>query len=165
MTLTPGLELAIKLVLLAGMLLGLITLVIPVIPGVTIIWGLALLYGIVFGFASPGGWLFAAITVLAVIGMLIDNIIAGGKARASGARWTSIGVALLAGLIGSLALSPFLGIPLALLALFLAEGAYRHNLQEAWQVTLQMLIGWGWAVIARIAIGLTMIALWAIWAW
>jgi hypothetical protein len=28
-----------------------------------------------------------------------------------------------------------------------------------------MAIGWGWAFVLRFAVGLMMIALWAIWAW
>lgn len=159
------LELAIKLTILFGMLVGLFGLIVPIFPGITVIWALALIYGIIFGFGSLGGWLFAAITVLTVIGWIVDNLLMSGKARQGGARWTSIALALVAGFFGSLFLTPVGGIAVTLLALFLNELAYRQDRHAAWDITKKMAIGWGWSFVARFAVGLVMIGVWAIWAW
>ncbi len=155
---------AVKVLMLFGMLIGLAGMVVPIFPGVTVIWALALLYGIIFGF-SGGGWLFAVITVLTVIGWVVDNVIMGGKARQGGARWTSIALAFVAGFVGSIFLTPLGGIAATLGALYLAENAHRKNRAEAWAVTKSMALGWGWAFVARFSIGLVMIGLWAVWAW
>lgn len=159
------LGIAIKVLMLFGMLVGLAGMVVPIFPGVTVIWALALLHGIIFGFSGAGGWLFAVITVLTVIGWVVDNVIVGGKARQGGARWTSIALAFVAGFVGSIFLTPLGGIAATLGALYLAEYAHRQDRTEAWAVTKSMAIGWGWAFVARFSIGLVMIGLWAIWAW
>lgn len=159
------LETGLKWFLLAGMLLGLIGLIVPIFPGITVIWGLALLYGIVSGFSGGGGWWFAALTVLAIVGWLADNLLMGAKARQSGARWSSIAIALGAGLLFSVILTPLGGIAACLATLFLAEYTYRRNANDALVVMRDMFIGWGWAILARMSIAIVMIVLWSIWAW
>lgn len=159
------LAIAVKLFMLFGMLVGLFGLVIPIFPGITVIWALALLYGIIFGFGGGGGWLFVLITVLTIIGWVVDNILMGGKARLSGARWSSIAIAFVAGFVGSIFLTPLGGIAAALLGLYLAENSYRKDRAEAWRITKEMALGWGWSFVARFSIGLLIIGLWAIWAW
>ncbi len=159
------LGIAVKVVMLFGMLIGLAGMIVPIFPGVTVIWALALLHGIIFGFGGGGGWLFAVITVLAVVGWVIDNILMGGKARQGGARWSSIAIAFVAGFVGSIFLTPLGGIAAALFGLYLAEYSYRQDRAEALEVTKAMAIGWGWSFVARFSIGLVMIGLWAIWAW
>jgi uncharacterized protein YqgC (DUF456 family) len=161
----PWWEIVVRLFMLFGMLIGLAGMVVPIFPGVTVIWALALLYGIIFGFGAGGGWIFAVITVLTVIGWVVDNIIMGGKARQGGAKWTSIAIAFVAGFVGSIFLTPIGGIAATLFALYIAEYAYRQDRAEAWGVTKSMALGWGWAFVARFSIGLVMIGLWAIWAW
>ncbi len=159
------LESSIKWIILAGMILGLGGLVIPVFPGITIIWALGLVYGIFSRFESGGGWWFALLTVLAVAGWLSDNLLMSAKARQSGARWSSIALALAAGVIFSLILTPLVGIVGCLAALFAAEYAYRRNTDETLVVVRDMLIGWGWAFVARFGLGALMIIAWSIWAW
>jgi uncharacterized protein YqgC (DUF456 family) len=159
------LEIVVKLFMLFGMLIGLFGLVIPIFPGITVIWALALLYGIIFGFGGGGTWLFVLITILTVIGWVVDNIMMGGKARLSGARWSSIAIAFVAGFVGSIFLTPIGGIAAALLGLYLAEYSYRKDRAEAWRITKEMALGWGWSFVARFSIGLLTIGLWAIWAW
>lgn len=161
----PWLAMTIKLVTLSGMAFGLLGLIVPIFPGITVIWALALLHGIIFGFGTLGGWLFAAITLLAVAGWSVDNILMTTMAREGGAQWRSIGVALVAGFVGSILLTPIGGIFTALGGLYLSEYALRKNKEEAWRATKSMALGWGWSFVARFGIGLVMIALWAIWAW
>lgn len=161
----PWLELSLKWVLLAGMIIGLGGLIIPIFPGITVIWALALLYGIANNFGDGGGWWFVLLTLLAIVGWLADNVLMGAKARQSGARWVSIAVALAAGLVFSLLLTPIGGILACLAGLFVAEYAYRHNANEALLVMRDMLIGWGWAIVVRLGLGTLMIIAWSIWAW
>ncbi len=65
---------ALRIVLLAVMLFGLFSLLIPVLPGLVIIWVPALVYGLVSGFNWGSGILFAIITVLMIAGSLVDNV-------------------------------------------------------------------------------------------
>ncbi|HOV49485.1 MAG TPA: DUF456 family protein, partial [Anaerolineae bacterium] len=93
------------------------------------------------------------------------NLLMSAKARQSGARWSSIALALAAGVIVSLFLTPLVGIVGCLAALFAAEYAYRRNTDETLVVVRDMLIGWGWAFVARFGLGALMIIAWSIWAW
>lgn len=153
---------ALQITVLAVMIAGLLTLFIPVLPGLVIIWVAALVYYLVVGFNLTSGILFAVITLLAIAGGLIDNVIMGGSARSKGASWLAIGVALVAALIGSLVWPPFGGLIGALLALFVVEFIRLKDWRQALDTTSSMAVGCGWAVVARIGIGAVMIILWAL---
>jgi hypothetical protein len=161
----PIAENLLHFAMLVAMLIGLFGLVIPFFPGITVIWVFTLLHGLIFGFGRLGLVLFVAISLLTILGWVADNFLMGATARKSGARWTSIAVALLAAFVASLLLTPLGGIVAALLAIFLMEYAYRKDAQEALETMKQMFYGFGWAFVARFAIGIVMIVLWAIWAW
>jgi len=162
---TPWLETTFEIAILLGMLIGLFGMIIPIFPGPTVLWVLALVYGLVFGFEVRGLIFFIIISVLAVAGMLSDNVLMIGKARQSGAQWGSILLASFVGLIGSILFTPIGGIALTLLALYLAEYAHRQDSQDAWEATKSMMLGWGWAFVARFSLGLVIVILWGIWAW
>ncbi len=155
---------ALKLSTFIGMLLGLVGMVVPIFPGITVIWVLALLYGIWEGFGGGSYGYFVAITLLAVVGWLADNVLMGSKARREGGHWLSIALAALAGVVGSLFLTPIGGLLLVFAVLFAVEMVYRRNVAEAWAITRQMAVGWGWAFAVRFGVGLLMIALWLLWA-
>src|SRR5512146_1834103 len=112
---------ALQAVALAVMLFGLFGLVIPVLPGLVIIWVPTLVYGVITGFNLASGILFAIITLLMLFGSVVDNLIMGQRARQQGASWVAIAVALVAGIAGSIVLPPFGGIIAALIGLFVVE--------------------------------------------
>ncbi|NOY97985.1 MAG: DUF456 domain-containing protein [Chloroflexi bacterium] len=162
----PGwLETSVTVLTLAAMLVGLFGLVIPIFPGLVIIWLAALGYGLAHSFTTLGWIMFAVMTVLMIIGNVMDGVLMGAKALESGASKSAIWIALAAAVVGSLLLSPLGGLLLAPLALFLAEMARGHDKQEAWTITRGLMTGWGWSFVLRFIIGLVMIGLWMIWAW
>lgn len=161
----PRLELIVSLLILLGMLVTLCGLIVPVFPGLVVIWLLALLYGILTGFGTLGAILFVIMTALAILGEISDNLLMSKKARQEGARWLSIAFAFVAGIVCSIVFTPLIGIAAALGGLFLAELLFSKDHKKALAVTKGMAIGWGWAFVARFGVGLMMIALWAIWAW
>lgn len=154
---------AFRLVVLAIMLFGLFSLLIPVLPGLVIIWIPALVYGLVTGFNLTSGILFALITILMLIGSVVDNFIMGAKARQHGASWLAIGASLVAGLAGALVFPPFGGLIAALIALFAVEYLRLGDLPKAIDSTRNMAIGCGWAAVIRFGIGIVMILLWGAW--
>ena len=161
----PKLELLVNLLILLGMLMTLCGLIVPIFPGLVVLWALALIYGILSGFGTLGVVLFVIMTALAILGEVSDNLLMSKKARQEGARWRSIAIAFIAGIMCSIVFSPLGGIAAALGALFLAEYIASKDHKRALAVTKGMAIGWGWAFVLRFAVGLMMIALWAIWAW
>ncbi len=163
------LELLLQWLTLTFMLVGLIGLVIPIFPGIGIIWLAALVYALIEAFAGKMGvwdWLlFALITVLMVIGSFIDNLIIAKKLRETGTPWSSVAIGYVAGLVSSLFLTPFAALLITPLALYLAEYWRLREARAALASAKGFLIGFGWTFLALVAIGAVMIALWLLWAW
>jgi uncharacterized protein YqgC (DUF456 family) len=142
-------------------------LVIPILPGLVIIWVSALGYGIAAGFGVLGWVMFALITVLMLAGSILDNVLMGARAHKEGASWWVVLIAMAAAIVGSFVIPiPIIGgILAALLVLFLIEWARLKDAKEALASMRGMLVGCGWGVVFRVIIGLVMIGLWLIWAW
>jgi len=147
------------------MLIGLLGLIVPVFPGTVVIWLAALGYGVVTGFHTLGIILFVIITILMLIGTLVDNLFMGAGARKGGASWTTIIVALLAGVLGTLLFPPIGGIIAAPLAILLLEYTRTHDMQKSWQALRGLATGFGLSVVVRFGIGVLMMILWWIWVW
>jgi uncharacterized protein YqgC (DUF456 family) len=160
-----NMDLVIKTFTLTAMLVGL--LVLPLLPGLVIIWAAALGYGLLAGFGVLGWIMFALITVLMLAGSIIDNILMGTSAHKEGAPWWVILLALLAAILGSFLIPiPILGgILAALLTLFGIEWLRRKDWRKALASIKGMMLGWGWAFVIRFITGMVMIGLWLIWAW
>lgn len=146
------------------MLVGLAILIVPILPGITVIWVAALFYGIVNGFDTLGIVLFVFITMGMIAGVSADNILMGAGARRGGASWLTILVALIAGIAGTLIFPPFGGLIALLIAIFLLELLRNREWTTAWKATRGLALGWGLSFFVRFGIGLAMIALWLIWA-
>ncbi len=160
------LGLSLRLATLAVMLVGLVGLVVPIFPGIMVIWLAALGYGLVAGFGPTGTWVFVALTVLMVAGVTVDNVLMARGAREGGASWWSIAAALVGGVAGTYFFPPLGGLLAAPAVLLASEYLRRKNWQRAWQATRGYLWGCGWAFVVRFGLGLVMIALWAwLWAW
>src|SRR5262245_59743024 len=141
----------------------------PVFPGLTIMWLGTLAYALIqnaAGNMTTWHWVaFAIITLLMIVGNIVDNIIIARKMRDQYVPWTSIFFAFTAGIIASLFLTPLIGLIAAPAGLFLAELRRLKNRDEDWQSMKAYMIGWGWAFGARFMIGHAITGLWMLWAW
>ena len=146
------------------MLFGLFGLIIPIFPGNVVMWVAALIYGLIFGFGRLGGIMFAIISLLMLAAVLADNVLMGAKAREKGAAWSSILLALAAGVVFTFVFPPVGGIIAAPLVLFLMEYQRLGDSTEATKVVKALLTGWGLAFVVRFGLGVVMMVLWGIWA-
>ncbi len=146
------------------MAVGLFGLIVPIFPGITVIWLAALGYGVVTKFTTLGWILFAVITLLFIGGVTIDNILMGAKARKEGAAWSSLALGYLAGILGTIFLPPLGGIIAAPLVVLLMEYLRQRDIHKALASLKGLAIGWGASFIVRFFIGLAMIGLWLVWA-
>jgi uncharacterized protein len=170
---TPELQLFLQAVLetltLFVLLVGLLGLIVPVFPGLTVMWLGTLVYALIQNAAgNMTGWkwfLFGLITVLMVIGNIADNLIIARKMRDKYIPWSSILWAFAAGIVASLFFTPLIGLVAAPAGLFLAESSRLKNREAAIDSTKAYMIGWGWAFGVRFLIGLVMTGFWIIWAW
>ncbi len=157
------------------MLVGLIGLIVPVFPGLLIMWLATLFYALLensAGRMTPAGWiLFGAITVLMVIGHIIDNIIIARRMRGKAIPWFSIGLAYLGGIVGTMVFAPLatvftpaVGIVASLLSLFAAEWMRLKRARLAFVSARSYMIAWGWSFAAVFGVGVLMILVWILWA-
>ena len=169
----PNFELFLQAVLetltLFVLLVGLFGLIVPVFPGLTVMWLGTLAYALIQNVAGHmTGWdwfLFGLITVLMLAGNVVDNIIIARKMRDKYVPWSSIGLAFVAGIVASLFFTPLIGLVAAPAGLFLAEFRRLKNREAAVKLTKAYMIGWGWAFGARFIIGVLITGFWMLWAW
>jgi uncharacterized protein len=170
---TPDFELfvwaVVEALTLFALVIGLLGLIVPVFPGLVIMWLGTLLYALIqqaSGTMTTWGWvLFGIITVLMIAGSIVDNLIIAYKMRDKYVPWSSILFAFAAGIIASIFLTPLVGLAAAPAGLFLAENRRLKSKDAAIESTKAYMIGWGWAFGARFMIGLAMIGFWMLWAW
>lgn len=146
------------------MLVGLLGLIIPIFPGIAVIWLATLGYGVASGFSTLGIVLFILITLLMIAGVTVDNLLMGVEARQRGAPWPTLAAGAVAGILGTLLLPPVGGLITAPLVILLLEYRRQGEWETAFQTLRSLALGWGKAVVARFAIGVLMVIFWLIWA-
>ena len=164
-----ALQVALETFTLFVLLIGLVGLIVPVFPGLTIMWLATLVYALIQssrGLMTGWDWFaFAIITTFMIGGNIIDNVIIAAKMRDQYIPWSSILIAFAVGIITSIFLTPLVGLFAAPLGLFLAELRRLKERNAAIASTKAYLIGWGWAFGARFIIGISITGLWMLWAW
>lgn len=159
----------LQVLTLMALIIGLVGLVVPIFPGLTIMWLGVLVYDLLqYAAGQMSGWdwfLFGLITVLMLAGNVIDNLIIARKMRDKYVPWSSIFWAFTAGIIASLFFTPIIGLVAAPVGLYVAEHHRLKDARSAIDSTKAYMVGWGWALGARFLIGLGMIGLWMFSAW
>ena len=156
-----GITLAVLLISWAGLL-------IPVFPGLAIMWLATLVYALIQQAAGQMNWvdwlLFALITLLAIGGGIVDNIIIASKMRGHEIPWRSILLALSAGLVASVFFTPLVGILASPLTLFMVETRRLHDRKKGLDSAKLYMVAWGWAFAAVFSVGGLIVLVWMLWA-
>jgi len=108
-------------------------LVIPVLPGQFIIWGAALVYGLITDFEGLGAWAFAGISLLAIVAWVVDMAAGWFGARQGGASNKAIAAGCVLGAAGFIIFNAF-G---ALLGVLLGLVGYEYLQDKDWQRSLK----------------------------
>lgn len=157
-------EFAVEILLVALLMaLGLAGVVLPFLPGLPIIWGAALLYGILTEFSGVGWAAMVAITLLAIVGMAAGLVLPDRAGAAAGASRSTRLFAGLLGLVGFFVV-PVIGFPLfACVGVLLAQYRRTEDWNGAVNSTIAVLKGFGVGLLAEMAAGLTMVLVWVAW--
>jgi uncharacterized protein len=147
------------------MVIGLAGTILPILPGLWLIWAAALGYGLVADFGAWGWVAMALITALAAAGTASAIYIPQRTASSIGVPWWGQLLAL-TGAVGGFFLVPVVGAPLGfvagiLLVTLVRERQFQGALEATWATLKSMLLASG----MQFASGLGMIALWVLWAW
>lgn len=147
----------------AVMLLGLAGTVVPVMPGVAVIWAAGLVYGLVAGFGTAGTVAFVLMTALAAAGTVATYVLPHRGGAAAGAPTSSLLAGILGAIVGMVVI-PVLGLPIGAVAgVWLAETVRLGDARQARQATIGVLVGFGLGVLVEFGAGALMIACWVGW--
>lgn len=161
-------QVALNIVILFVLLLGLVGLIVPVFPGLTVMWLATAIYAAVQWYSGQMPWwdwlLFILITLLMVGGNIVDNLIIAKKMRGHEIPWRNILLCYAVGIVVSLFATPLIGLIASPLALLGLEYLRFRDWKQARESARVFLIGWGSAFAARFGIGAVMILFWILWA-
>lgn len=147
------------IVALVLMLIGLLGVVLPLVPGIVLVYLGALLYAIMEGFARVGPITLTVLTVLAVVGVTADLWVSSLGAKAGGASvWALLG-GLVLGLVGLIVFN----LPGAIVGSVAGVIAVEMWRVGDWRKVLKSgggwLIGWLLATVVQLSIALIMVAI------
>jgi uncharacterized protein YqgC (DUF456 family) len=143
--------------------IGAVGTVVPLIPGLALVWAATLAYGLIEGFGTTGTVAFSVVTVLALVGALAGWVLPARVAGAAGAARSSILLGVAGAIVGFFVL-PVVGLPVGGVA-----GVYAGELQRtrdgvaAWRATRATIAGFGLAALVQFGLALAMTATWVVW--
>jgi len=153
---------AFDVLIAVAMLVGLVGTVLPILPGLVLIMGAAIVWA-VWGGAGALGWGVALVIVgIGAAGIAATYIVPARRASAAGAPgWVLVvgAVGVVAGFFLIPVVGALVGGPIAILA---AELVRLRDLGEAWRSTGEALKGVGIGIGIQLAAGVVMVGLWAI---
>lgn len=142
---------------------GLAGVVLPFLPGLPIVWGAALLYGITSGFGGVGVTAMVAITLIGVLGMIASYALPNRAGAAAGASRSTRLVAGLLGIVGFFVV-PVVGFPLgACLGVLGMQYRRTADWDGAVRATVAVVKGFGAGLLAELAAGVAMVLTWLAW--
>jgi uncharacterized protein YqgC (DUF456 family) len=146
--------------LLAGLviLVGLVGIVVPILPGSVLIVGAVLVWAIYAG-AGAAWAVFAVATTLVVLGQVVKYVVPGRGLRNAGVTGRSIMAGGLLGIVG------FFVVPVIGLVLGFILGVYASELQRvgrdrAWPSTVAAVKAVGLSVFVELVAGLLATGVW-----
>lgn len=147
----------------AVMVVGLIGTVVPVMPGLVVIWAAGLVYGLVAGFGPAGVTAFILMTALLIGGTIATYVLPHRAGARGGAARSSLRLGLLGGVVGFFVI-PVLGLPIgAILGVLVGEHRRLGEWPAAWVTTRRVVVAFGYAIAAEFTCGLLMIGAWVVW--
>jgi hypothetical protein len=154
---------AVVIVVAIVMVVGLAGTVLPILPGIWLIWGAALASAVLVG-EGGGGWvMMAVITLLAVGGTAAGVYVPQRRAAAIGVPWWGQLTSAVLSVVGLFAI-PIVGAPIGFTVGIVASSlAQTRNLRSAWTATLSTLRSMLIASGIQFAAGFAMILAWVIW--
>lgn len=113
---------------------GLLGIVIPVLPGLPVVVGGVLLWAVLEGSALGWGILVASV-VVAVAGFALQYLVPGRRMREQGVSSSTLAIAVLIGIVGFFVI-PVVGAVVGfVLGIFAVESTRSRDRQQAWTRT------------------------------
>jgi len=154
---SPWLEIAV----LFALAVGLVGVVVPVLPGLILMWGAVGVWALLDG---GGAWrwaTFGVVSVLALVGTAAALTLSGRKATDAGAPWWALLLALV-GAVAGFIMIPVVGVVVGGIGgLWLAELLRLRDPRTAWDTTWAALQGYGLGTVVQMAVGVAIVLVWS----
>lgn len=143
-----------------AMAVGLVGIVVPVVPGLPVIW----VAGLVWALAEDGAarwFVLLVLTVLAVVGTVARYVLAARSMGGKVPRLTMVAAAV-GGIVGMVAI-PVVGMPIGMVAgVYAAELRRTGQRATAWASTKKVMLAFGIGMGVELAAGILMVATWGV---
>lgn len=150
----PGLV-AVGLVIL----LGLVGVVVPVLPGLVLSWAAVLVWALVE--RTSLAWAVLSVAAVLLVGsQVLKYVIPGKRMRDAGVPWRTVAVGGVLGMIGFF-IVPVVGLVLGFVAgVYVAERVRLGSHRVAWPSTVHALKAVGLSILIELGAGLLMAVAW-----
>jgi len=140
------------------MLVGLVGIVIPVLPGLFLIWGGVLVWALET--QDGAWWTFGIATVLLAAGLLLEYALPGRRMRRAGVRTSTLVVGVLVAIVAAF-LIPVVGFLIGFpVGIYLVERSRRGTHEQAWAAMKHALRAVGLNILIELVTGVLIIATW-----
>lgn len=141
---------------------GLFGTILPILPGLIIIWLAALYYAaVVVGFGEFSPWVFILISIVGLVAGTSNIWLAGLGARQTGASWRTLVVGFIGAIAGTFLIPiPLIGTIVGYAAgLILSEYVRLGELRPAMKAAFGGVVGWGVSTVVEFGGAVFMILL------
>lgn len=152
---------ASEVLVLLVMVVGLVGVIVPVLPGLLLVWGA----GVFWAWADGGGWRWAVAAVLTgllVAGTVAKYVLPARSAVAAGAPRQTLLLGAVGAIVGFFVI-PIVGLVVGGVgAVFLAERQRLGSNDLAWRSTWATLKAVGIGILVELVAGILMVGVWAV---
>jgi uncharacterized protein YqgC (DUF456 family) len=146
-----------------AMAAGLVGTVVPILPGLLLVWGAGVAYGLAEGFGTGGVAAVVVMAVLALAGTAAGVVLPRRAAGGAGASRSSLWLGALLAVVGFFVV-PVVGLPLGgAVGIFVGEQLRTGSSSGAWRATAATLAGFGLAALVQFGAGVLMVLTWVVW--
>lgn len=146
------------------MMVGLIGVVLPVLPGLLLVWVGVLLWTLAED-AGAAWWVLGVVTALYVVGVVVEYLVPGQRMRRAGVRTGTLVLAVLLAIVMGI-LIPVIGALAGFpLGIYLVQRVRRGSHQEAVRATGHALRAIGLNILIELCTALLMITTWVLALW
>lgn len=154
---------AVEALAAIGIAIGLIGTVIPVLPGLVLVWASVVAWALLDGGGVLRWTVVGLATVLMVVGYLASAVVPGRRAHATSGWVLAAGAA---GMVIGFFVIPVVGLVVGgLLGVFSAELVRTRDVSSALRMTGHTLRGFGLSVAVQLSAGLAIAVFWAGAVW
>lgn len=153
------------LVALLGLVMavGALGTIVPLVPGISLVWGAGLVYGLDRGFGAVGVVALAVMTSLGVAATVGGYVVPKRRASGAGASRATVWLGVAGAVVGFFVV-PVVGLPIGgVLGIYVGERLRTGDTVTAWRATRATIAGFGIAVLVQFAAAMSMIAVWVVW--